>query len=198
MTTPQTAPQTTGPATAAAPASLTGTYVIDPTHSRIGFVARHAMVTKVRGSFKEFAGSARLDGENPAASTAEITISVASIDTGQAQRDEHLRTNEFFDAPTHPEMTFRSTGVQVVAEDTFALTGDLTIKGTTKPVTVSFEHTGVATDVYGNVRAGFEGSAVINRKDWGISWNAPLEAGGVLVGEKITLEFDISAIRSAE
>ena len=181
----------------AVPATLTGSYVIDPTHSRIGFIARHAMVTKVRGTFNEFEGTAQLDAENPAASTAELTIQVASIDTGQAQRDEHLRTNDFFDAPTHPQITFKSTGVQLVSEDTFALTGDLTIKGTTKPVTVSFEHTGVATDVYGNVRAGFEGSAIINRKDWGIAWNAALETGGVLVSEKITLEFDISAIRSA-
>ena len=184
-----TAPQTTVPAT------LTGDYVIDPTHSRIGFVARHAMVTKVRGTFNEFEGKAHLDAENPAASTAEVTIEVASIDTRQAQRDEHLRNNDFFDVPNHPQITFRGTKVEVVSEDTFALTGDLTIKGTTKPVTISFEHTGVATDPYGNVRAGFEGSAVINRKDWGVNWNAALETGGVMVGEKITLEFDISAIK---
>lgn len=183
--------------TAAVPAALTGEFVIDPTHSRIGFVARHAMVTKVRGAFAEFAGKAVLDAENPAASSADLTIQVASIDTANGQRDEHLRANEFFDAPSFPEITFRSTGVEVLGADTFALTGDLTIKGATKPVTVEFEHTGVATDPYGNLRAGFEGKAVINRKDWNVSWNAALEAGGVLVGEKITLEFDISAIKSA-
>jgi polyisoprenoid-binding protein YceI len=178
------------------PAQLTGTFVIDPTHSSIGFTARHAMVTKVRGTFEEFDGKAVLDATNPGQSTAEVTIQVASINTRQAQRDEHLRTNEFFDAPSFPEITFRSTGVEVRGENEFALTGDLTIKGTTKPVTVEFEHTGVATDPYNNVRAGFEGKAVINRKDWGITWNAPLETGGVMVGEKITLEFDISAIKS--
>lgn len=182
--------------TAVVPAELTGTFTIDPTHSRIGFVARHAMVTKVRGAFTEFSGSATLDAANPSASSAELTIAVASIDTANAQRDEHLRTNDFFDAPAYPEITFRSTGVEVLGPDTFALTGDLTIKGTTKPVTVEFEHTGMATDPYGNLRAGFEGKAVINRKDWNVSWNAALETGGLLVSEKITLEFDISAIRS--
>lgn len=178
------------------PAALTGNFVIDPTHSSIGFTARHAMVTKVRGTFEEFEGKAHLDAADPSQSTAEVTIQVASISTRQAQRDEHLRTNEFFDAPSFPEITFRSTAVEVRGGDTFALTGDLTIKGTTRPVTLEFEHTGIATDPYNNVRAGFEGKAVINRKDWGITWNAALETGGVMVSDKITLEFDISAIKS--
>ena len=182
--------------TAVVPAELTGDYVLDPTHTRIGFVARHAMISKVRGSFTAFEGKAHLDAANPAASTAEVTIQVASIETGNGQRDEHLRTNDFFDAPSFPEITFRSTGVEVLGADTFAVTGDLTIKGTTKSVTVEFEHTGMATDVYGNLRAGFEGKAVINRTDFGVTWNAPLEAGGVLVSDKITLEFDVSAIRA--
>lgn len=181
--------------TVTVPAALTGDFVIDPTHSSIGFTARHAMVTKVRGTFEEFEGTAHLDAENPAASTAQVVIQVASINTRQAQRDEHLRNNDFFDAPGFPEITFRSTGVQVLSADTFALVGDLTVKGTTRPVTVEFEHTGIATDPFGNLRAGFEGRAVINRKDWGIAWNAALETGGVLVSEKITLEFDISAIK---
>lgn len=178
------------------PAELTGDYTLDPAHSRIGFVARHAMISKVRGSFTAFEGIAHLDAANPAASTAEVTIQVTSIDTGNAQRDEHLRTNDFFDAPSFPTITFRSTGVEVLSADSFALTGDLTIKGTTKSVTVEFEHTGMATDVYGNLRAGFEGKAAINRADFGVTWNAPLEAGGVLVSDKITLEFDVSAIKS--
>jgi polyisoprenoid-binding protein YceI len=177
------------------PADLTGDFVIDPTHSSIGFTARHAMVTKVRGTFEQFEGKAHLDAANPAASTAEVVIEVASINTRQAQRDDHLRTNDFFDAPAFPQITFRSTAVEVLSADTFALTGDLTIKGTTNPITVEFEHTGVATDVYGNVRAGFEGKAVINRRDYGVTWNAALETGGVMVSDKITLEFDISAIR---
>jgi polyisoprenoid-binding protein YceI len=187
----------TTPTTAVVPADLNGEFTIDPTHSRIGFVARHAMVTKVRGAFTEFSGSARLDAQNPSSSTAEVTIAVASIDTANAQRDEHLRTNDFFDAPTYPQITFRSTAVEILGADSFALTGDLTIKGVTKPVTVEFEHTGIATDPYGNLRAGFEGSTSINRKDWGVTWNAGLETGGVLVSDKITLEFDISAIRNA-
>jgi len=186
----------TVPVPGTVPAALTGDFVLDASHTRIGFVARHAMVTKVRGSFATFEGKAHLDAENPAASTAEVAIEVASIDTGNAQRDEHLRANDFFDAPSFPQITFRSTGVEVLAEDRFALTGDLTIKGTTRPVTIEFEHTGVATDPYGNLRAGFEGRAVINRRDWGVSWNAALETGGVLVSDKITLEFDVSAIRA--
>jgi polyisoprenoid-binding protein YceI len=177
------------------PAELTGDFVIDPTHSSIGFTARHAMVTKVRGTFEQFEGKATLDAANPSASTAEITIQVDSINTRQAQRDEHLRTNEFFDAPTFPQITFRSTGVEIVSAEQFRLTGDLTVKGTTKPVTVEFEYVGTAKDVYDNVRAGFEGKAVINRSDFGVTWNAPLETGGVLVSDKITLEFDISAIQ---
>lgn len=184
-----TAPATTVPAT------LTGDWVIDPTHSSIGFTARHAMVTKVRGTFEEFEGQAHLDADAPARSTASVTIQVTSINTRQAQRDEHLRTNDFFDAPTFPEITFASTGVEVVSADTFRLTGDLTVKGTTKPVAIDFEHTGIATDVYGNVRAGFEGKTTINRSEFGVTWNAALETGGVMVSDKIVLEFDISAIK---
>jgi polyisoprenoid-binding protein YceI len=184
-----TAPATTVPAT------LTGDWVIDPTHSSIGFTARHAMVTKVRGTFEQFEGTAHLDAEDPAASTAAVTIQVASISTRNAQRDDHLRTNDFFDAPSFPEITFRSTGVEVVSDDAFRLTGDLTVKGTTKPITVDFEHTGVATDPYNQVRAGFEGKATLLRSDYGVTWNAPLETGGVLVSDKIVLEFDISAVK---
>jgi polyisoprenoid-binding protein YceI len=184
----------TAPATTA-PATLTGDWVIDPTHSSIGFTARHAMVTKVRGTFEQFEGTAHLDAEDPAASTAAVTIQVASISTRNAQRDDHLRTNDFFDAPSFPEITFRSTGVEVVSDDAFRLTGELTVKGTTKPITVDFEHTGVATDPYNQVRAGFEGKATLLRSDYGVTWNAPLETGGVLVSDKIVLEFDISAVK---
>ncbi len=185
----------TAPTTTAIPTTLTGDWVIDPSHSSIGFTARHAMVTKVRGTFEEFEGTAHLDAENPAASTASVTIKVASINTRNGQRDDHLRTNDFFDAPTHPDITFTSTGVEVVSADAFRLTGDLTVKGTTKPVTVDFEHTGIATDPFDNLRAGFEGRTTINRSDFGVTWNAPLETGGVLVSDKIVLELDISAIK---
>lgn len=176
--------------------TLTGTYTIDASHSTLGFVARHAMVAKVRGAFNEFEGTATLDAANPAASTARVTIKAASIDTRNSQRDEHLRSNDFFAMDEFPEITFVSTGVSVDA-DTYELTGDLTVKGVTKSVTIPFEYEGSATDPYGNGRVGFSGSLVINRKDYGVSFNAPLETGGLLVSDKITLEFDISAIKNA-
>ena len=185
--------------TASAPAltELTGTWTLDPAHTRIGFVARHAMVTKVRGSFNEFEGTAVLDGANPANSHAEVTIKAASIDTRNAQRDEHLRSNDFLAMQEHPEITFASTGARQVDDTTFELTGDLTIRGVTKPVTIPFTFEGAAKDPFGNLRAGFEGSVAINRKDWGVSWNAALEGGGVLVSDRVTLEFEVSAIKSA-
>ena len=155
------------------------------------------MVTKVRGSFNEFEGSAVLDADDPPSRTAQLTIQAASIDTRNDQRDEHLRSNDFFAMDEYPTITFVSTGVTPDRRDQLELTGDLTIKGVTNPVTVPFEFEGAATDPYGNLRAGFEGSVVINRKDYGISWNAALETGGVLVSEKITLEFEVSAIKSA-
>ncbi len=179
----------------AAIVDLTGDYSLDVAHTRLGFVARHAMVTKVRGSFERFEGSAHLDAEDPTRSSAQLTIDVASIATGQEQRDAHLRTNDFFDVPNHPTMTFTSTAVEVTGEDTFRMTGDLTLKGVTKPVAIDFEHTGTAKDPYGNLRAGFEGKTVIHRTDWGVSFNAALETGGLLVSEKITLEFDVSAVK---
>jgi polyisoprenoid-binding protein YceI len=177
-----------------APTTLTGTYALDPTHSRLGFVARHAMVTKVRGSFEDFEGAAVLDFDDPTKSSARLTFQVGSVSTGNAQRDEHLRTNDFFDVATYPTATFESTGVRVVDDSTFEMDGDLTLKGVTKPVTVTWELTGHETDPFGNLRAGFEGRATINRKEWGVSWNAGLEAGGVLVSEKVVLELDVSAI----
>jgi polyisoprenoid-binding protein YceI len=176
----------------------TGTYVIDPSHSRIGFVARHAMITKVRGSFNEFEGSGRFDIDDPSASQFELTIQAASIDTRNADRDGHLRSNDFFDMESYPTITFRSTAVEKVDDATFRVTGDLTIKDVTKPVTFDLEYGGVAVDPFGNTRLGLEGSVEVNRKDWGVNWNAALETGGVLVSEKVTLEFEVSAIKQAE
>ncbi len=176
---------------------LTGDYTVDPAHSRIGFTARHAMVTKVRGSFGEFTGKVRADGADPAKSAVDVTIEVKSIETGNADRDGHLRSNDFLQADEHPRITFVSTRVAQTEDTVFEITGDLTIKGVTKSVTIPFEFAGSAKDPFGNERIGFEGSTVINRKDYGITWNAALETGGVLVSDKITLEFDISAVRSA-
>ena len=177
--------------------ALTGTWTLDPTHTRIGFVARHAMVTKVRGSFNEFEGTAEVDGDDLSASKVSLTIKAASIDTRNEQRDGHLKSNDFLAMDEHPEITFVSTGVTTDGEGDVDITGDLTIKGVTKSVTVPFDFEGVATDPFGNQRAGFEGKTVINRKDFGIEWNAALETGGVLVSEKITLEFEVSAIKNA-
>ena len=186
MTTTNTAP------------TLTGTYAIDPNHSRIGFVARHAMVTRVRGSFNEFEGSGHFDAENPAGSHLHLTIQAASIDTRNEDRDAHLRGNDFFDMENHPQIAFDSTAVEQVDPEHYRVSGDLTIKGVTKPVSVDLEFTGSAVDPFGNHRIGLEGSTTVNRKDWGVSWNAALEAGGVLVSENVTLEFEVSAIRADE
>ncbi|HKR52472.1 MAG TPA: YceI family protein [Pseudonocardiaceae bacterium] len=187
---------TTGSAPGTAVADLSGHYIIDPTHSRLGFVARHAMVTKVRGSFMDFAGSFDMDASDWSASKAQATIQVASVDTGNEQRDSHLRANDFFDVPNYPKITFTSTRVEQTAEGTFAVTGDLTIKGITKPVTIELVYTGSAVDPFGNSRIGFEGTTTINRKDFGVNFNATLDTGGVLVSDKITLELDISAIKA--
>ncbi|MFP3900837.1 MAG: YceI family protein [Acidimicrobiia bacterium] len=177
--------------------NITGEYVVDPAHTRIGFVARHAMVTKVRGSFNELEGSGYFDAADPARSHFEITIQAASIDTRNADRDAHLRSNDFFDMERHPEIRFVSTSVEPLGDDTYRVTGDLTIKGTTKPVTFDVEYTGAAIDPFGNQRLGLEGSVVVNRKDWGVNWNAALETGGVLVSDNVTLEFEVSAIKKA-
>jgi polyisoprenoid-binding protein YceI len=176
---------------------LTGDYTLDVAHSRLGFVARHAMVTKVRGAFNEFDGTAHIDGSDPSRSTVNIVIKTASVDTRNAQRDGHLRTNDFFEIETYPEIVFTSTAIEQKDETTFQVTGDLQIKDVTRPVTFDLEFTGAATDPFGNQRVGFDGSLQINRKDWNVTWNAPLEAGGVLVSEKVTLEFEISAIKQA-
>ena len=175
---------------------IAGDYAIDTSHSRLGFVARHAMVTKVRGHFTDFTATAHIDSENPAASSVELDIDVTSVSTGSPDRDGHLRSPDFFDVENFPAMTFRSTEVSR-DDDEWTITGDLTIKDVTRPVTIEFEETGSAVDPFGNTRVGFEGNVTVNRKDWGLSWNAALETGGVLVSEKVKLEFDISAIKNA-
>ncbi|MET8245906.1 YceI family protein [Streptomyces sp. NPDC005202] len=179
------------------PASLTGDYTIDPAHSTLGFVARHAMVTNVKGKFNDFTGTLHLDGGDPSRSTASIDVKMDSIDTGSADRDGHLKSSDFFKTDEHPTMTFRSTKAEALGGDHYRITGDLTILGVTKPLTIDLEFNGAAKDPFGNERVGFEGKAEILRSEWGLTWNAALETGGVLVSDKIKLNFDISAIKNA-
>ena len=168
-----------------------GTFTIDPSHSRVGFSARHAMVTKVRGSFNEFSGSAVVaDG----AAAITIEIGAASIDTRNADRDGHLQSPDFFDAATFPKLTFASTSVKDSGSEKLVVEGNLTIKDVTKSITIEFDYSGTAVDPYGNARYGFEGASEINRKDFGLVWNAALETGGVIVSDNIKLEFEISTI----
>jgi polyisoprenoid-binding protein YceI len=182
-------------ATVPAIQDLTGDYEIDPSHSRLGFVARHAMVTKVRGSFPGVTGRIHLDAQEPTRSSAEVAVDVATVATGDERRDGHLQGADFFDVENHPQITFRSTGVEVVDDERFRLTGDLTVKGVTRPVTLDVEYSGSAKDPFGNLRAGFEGRTEVNRKDWDLTWNAALETGGFLVSDKVRLEIDVSAIK---
>lgn len=171
-----------------------GNYVIDPTHSRLGFSARHAVITKVRGAFNEFEGKGTVaDGQV----SLEVVINADSVDTRQADRDAHLKSEDFFNAAAFPHLKFVSTSVKQKGDDEFEVTGDLTIKDVTKSITIDFEYTGAATDPFGNKRVGLEGEAEINRTDFGLTWNAILETGGVLVSDKIKLEFEISAIAQA-
>lgn len=171
-----------------------GTYALDPAHTTIGFVARHAMITKVRGNFNEFEGTLTV-GENITDSAATATVKTASIDTKNADRDAHVKGEDFFDVEKFPEMTFTATKFDVNDEGEGTVTGDLTIKGTTKSVGFKVEETGVAEDPFGNTRLGFEAKTSINRTDFGIDFNAPLKTGGVLVSEEIKIELEVSAIK---
>jgi polyisoprenoid-binding protein YceI len=191
-------------ATASTPAAagpdlsaLTGDYTVDPSHTTLGFVARHAMVTNVKGSFTDFTGTLHLDGTDPSKSTASFDVQMASIETGSPDRDGHLKSADFFKIDEFPTMTFRSTSAESLGGEDYRITGDLSILGTTKPISIDLEYSGAAKDPFGNERVGFEGTATINRSEWGLSWNATLETGGVLVSDKIKLTFDISAIRNA-
>lgn len=175
--------------------ATTGTWVIDPTHTTIGFSARHAMVAKVRGKFNEFEGVITLDGANPANSKAELTVQVASIDTQNADRDGHLKSAEFLDVDVYPTLAFVSTSVEVKSDSVFVVTGDLTVHGTTASVPVTFELLGVSKDPWGGTRIGFEGEAEISRKEFGLVWNVALETGGVLVSDNVKLTLDVEAVK---
>lgn len=173
------------------------TYEIDASHSDIGFGVRHMVISTVRGSFGDFAGSFEYNPEDLASFSASASIKVASIDTKNAKRDDHLRNADFFDAPQHPEITFATTRVEPSAEG-LVLYGDLTMKGVTKEIALPITLHGPITDPWGNVRAGFEGSVVINRQDWGISWSKAMDQGGLVVDDKVTITVSVEGIEKKE
>lgn len=175
--------------------AVTGTWAIDPTHTVIGFHARHAMVAKVRGRFAEFEGSLTLDGATPANSSATLTVQTASIDTRTPDRDGHLKSADFLDVEQFPTLTFTSTAVTQKSDEHYVLTGDLTIKDVTRPVDIELTVTGVGPDPWGGTRIGFEGHTTISRKDYGLVWNVALEGGGVLVSDSVKIELDVEAVK---
>jgi polyisoprenoid-binding protein YceI len=174
---------------------LSGDWEFDPSHTRIGFSARHAMVTTVRGSFNDLEGHVHVDPDDMTKSTAVVRLKTASVDTRNDDRDDHLRSADFFDADRWPDILFESTSIEEVGDRAYVVSGNLTIRDVTRPVAIPLELLGVQTDPTGAVRAGFEGSRRVNRRDFGLEWNVALDAGGVLVSEKISLEFEISAVR---
>jgi polyisoprenoid-binding protein YceI len=176
--------------------SLTGEWVIDPAHSRIGFSVRHAMVTTVRGAFAEYQSRLYFDGRDPSRSQAEIIIKTASVDTGVEQRDAHLVGREFLDARAYPRMRFTSTAVELGSADVYRMTGDLSIKDITRPVVLELTYIGHVTDPFGYDRVGFDGTTTIDRSEWGLTYSTRLAEGGAMVSEKVRLQFDIAAIRT--
>ena len=175
---------------------LAGTYVLDAAHKRVGFVARHLVVAKVRGQFAEATATITV-GEDPLQSAVTATINTASIETGQVDRDNHLRSGDFFEAEKYPTMEFRSTGVKSHAGAEFVLDGELTIKDVTKPVELTVEFEGATTSPYGQAVFGFSATTEIDREDWGLTWNVALESGGFMVSKNIKIEIEGEAIRQA-
>ena len=173
-----------------------GRWVIDGSHTSAEFVARHLMVTKVRGGFGSITGTIDV-AEDPTESSVEVAIDTVSVMTGDAKRDDHVKSPDFLDVENHPEMRFASTAVRATGSS-WIVDGDLTIKGIPKPVTLDFDFAGIATDPWGNQKAAFSATATINREDWDLNWNVPLETGGVLVSKKINIEIELQAVPSNE
>ena len=177
------------------PGYLTGTWTIDPVHSEVGFSVRHMMVSKVRGKFNVFSGDI-VTGESPFDSSVTATIDLSSIDTGNPDRDAHIRSADFFDVDTHKTMTYRSTGVRL-DDDGYVLDGELTLKGVTRPISLRLELGGFGQDPYGGTRAGFTATGEIKRSDFGVDFNAVLETGGVVVADKVAIALEIEAVLDA-
>ena len=176
----------------ATPQIPAGTWNIDPTHSEVGFSVRHLMVSKVKGSFERFSGSLEI-APDPLQSTVQADVELDSITTRDAQRDAHLRSVDFFDTENHPSMTFRSTAVKAVGDD-YVVTGDLTLKGVTQPVELSLEFNGIGSDPWGGTRVGFSAETEISRKEFGVDFDARLDGGGVVVGDKIKVTLEVQAV----
>ncbi|HEV3226402.1 MAG TPA: YceI family protein [Acidimicrobiales bacterium] len=174
------------------PGYVTGTWTIDPVHSEIGFSVRHMMVSKVRGKFTGFSGEL-VTAENPLESSVTASIDLSSIDTGNTDRDNHIRSSDFFDVDHHQHMSFRSTGLRADG-DRFVLGGELTLKGVTRPVSLELELGGFGPDPYGGTRAGFTATGELKRSDFGMDFNAVLETGGVVVGDKVALQLEVEAV----
>ena len=170
---------------------------IDTAHSEIQFKVRHMMVSWAKGSFEKFGGTIELDEENPENTKVDIQIETASINTRQPDRDAHLRSPDFFDAPTYPYITFKSTKVERTGPNTAKMTGDLTVRGITKPVTLDVSYEGQHKSPFGPfIAAGFNAETTISRKEFGLTWNAALETGGVLVGDKVTINVDVAFVKA--
>jgi polyisoprenoid-binding protein YceI len=172
---------------------VAGTYTIDPTHTSVEFIGRHLMITKVRGRLPDVSGTITIDDE-PTRSHVEVEIQVATLDTGDAQRDDSLRSVDFFDVEHYPTITFRSTQVEPGTSETWMVTGDLTVRGVTRPVTLEVDFDGANASPFGDERIAFSAATDVNREDWGLTWNVALETGGVLVGKKVRIELNVQAV----
>ena len=170
-------------------------WAIDPTHSKVAFKVKHLMISNVLGSFREFEGTVETEGDDFSTAQISFSLNTSSIDTEVADRDAHLKSVDFFDAENYPIISFSGNGLKDLGDDMYELTGDLTIKEVTKPVALSVEFGGIGADPWGNVKAGFSIAGKINRKDFGLSWNATLETGGVLVGEEVKISGDVELVK---